>query len=625
MSLFEGTNVNLKGWIHGRKRKLILWKPKSHTRPYHTEHIANNPKSYGMTEHDLLKIIAKGMDGFEPEDDETKDIFQDIKVGRFDRSDEIDDHMYSQGWVRVVLNKGTSSIEAPRAYKRNILPAAKVLAKRFAWEQIEFLEIGDILNDDVPELISDEGSWKTYLKTGKIPKKTEIGSTMAMFREWTQLDEGKFGHTLWIDPKGKIYDMNDRKEITDPKGHPYTHYDWVAANFTKYFGKTAPDNMGTVVYNAPHEKGWARIRNNSREIDVEVNVRKLTRSQKKALRDIVDAGPEYGNKGINRPMYIDAWVKNKKSRAGDKAYSNYEEIVDFLSETINECWDTHVQKGYKMKGGKRVPNCVPRNEEVDEVYKDSGLGKWFGQSAGGEPGWDRYNTKGDRVGKCGDSKPGEGKPKCLSPEKARKLRAQGGKKAIANAAKRKKSQDPDTDRPGTGNKPINVSNKIKKEETMKSFNQYLEEKNKPTNPKLWAASIAAAKSKFDVYPSAYANAWASKHYKSKGGGWSKSESVEEGCGCNGTSEEASPAWTRKAGKNKEGGLNAAGRKSYERENPGSDLKAPVSSKTASKNPDGKAAKRRKSFCARMGGMPGPMKDEKGKPTRKALALRKWDC
>tara|TARA_Y100001973_G_scaffold87959_1_gene132548 strand:- start:101 stop:631 length:531 start_codon:yes stop_codon:yes gene_type:complete len=90
-------------------------------------------------------------------------------------------------------------------------------------------------------------------------------------------------------------------------------------------------------------------------------------------------------------------------------------------------------------------------------------------------------------------------------------------------------------------------------------------------------------------------------------------------------EEKSAAWQRKAGKNKEGGLNAKGRASYERENPGSDLKAPVSAKTASKNPDGKAANRRKSFCARMGGMPGPMKDEKGRPTRKALALRKWDC
>ena len=159
---------------------------------------------------------------------------------------------------------------------------------------------------------------------------------------------------------------------------------------------------------------------------------------------------------------------------------------------------------------------------------------------------------------------------------------------------------------------------------MKSFNDYLMEgKNKPTDPKKWAAAKAQARAKFDVYPSAYANAWASKKYKAMGGGWRK-ESVEEDCGCD--VEEKTAAWTRKAGKNREGGLNAKGRRSYERENPGSDLKAPVSAKTAKKNPDGKAAKRRKSFCARMGGMPGPMKDPKtGKPTRKALALRKWDC
>ena len=75
------------------------------------------------------------------------------------------------------------------------------------------------------------------------------------------------------------------------------------------------------------------------------------------------------------------------------------------------------------------------------------------------------------------------------------------------------------------------------------------------------------------------------------------------------------AWQRKEGKNKEGGLNEKGRKSYERENPGSDLKAP--------QPEG--GPRKKSFCARMGGVKGPMKDEKGRPTRKALALKKWKC
>ena len=84
----------------------------------------------------------------------------------------------------------------------------------------------------------------------------------------------------------------------------------------------------------------------------------------------------------------------------------------------------------------------------------------------------------------------------------------------------------------------------------------------------------------------------------------------------------SPAWQRKAGKDPEGGLNRKGRESYKRETGGT-LKPPVSAKQAAKSP--KASARRKSFCARMSGMEGPMNDEKGRPTRKALALRKWDC
>ena len=71
-----------------------------------------------------------------------------------------------------------------------------------------------------------------------------------------------------------------------------------------------------------------------------------------------------------------------------------------------------------------------------------------------------------------------------------------------------------------------------------------------------------------------------------------------------------------------GGLNAKGR-AYFKRTEGADLKPPVSAKQAAKSP--KAAGRRKSFCARMGGVKGPMQDEKGRPTRKALALKKWDC
>jgi hypothetical protein len=74
------------------------------------------------------------------------------------------------------------------------------------------------------------------------------------------------------------------------------------------------------------------------------------------------------------------------------------------------------------------------------------------------------------------------------------------------------------------------------------------------------------------------------------------------------------AWTKKSGKSAKGGLNEKGRKSYEAENPGSDLKAPV--KTGD-NP------RRASFLARMGNMPGPERKPDGEPTRLLLSLKAW--
>ena len=89
--------------------------------------------------------------------------------------------------------------------------------------------------------------------------------------------------------------------------------------------------------------------------------------------------------------------------------------------------------------------------------------------------------------------------------------------------------------------------------------------------------------------------------------------------------DESPAWSRKEGKNPEGGLNRKGIASYRAANPGSKLSMAVTTPPSQLKPGSKAANRRKSFCARMGGMPGPMKDEKGEPTRKALSLRKWNC
>jgi Domain of unknown function (DUF6321) len=87
----------------------------------------------------------------------------------------------------------------------------------------------------------------------------------------------------------------------------------------------------------------------------------------------------------------------------------------------------------------------------------------------------------------------------------------------------------------------------------------------------------------------------------------------------------SAAWHRKAGKSAKGGLNRKGVASYRAEHPGSKLQMAVTTKPSKLKPGSKAAKRRKSFCARMSGNKGPMKKPNGEPTRKALALRKWHC
>ena len=79
----------------------------------------------------------------------------------------------------------------------------------------------------------------------------------------------------------------------------------------------------------------------------------------------------------------------------------------------------------------------------------------------------------------------------------------------------------------------------------------------------------------------------------------------------------------KGHKSSTGGLTQKGRDAYNAK--GANLKAPVTTAPSKLKAGSKAANRRKSFCARMGGMEGPMKKPNGKPTRKALALRKWNC
>ena len=257
------------------------------------------------------------------------------------------------------------------------------------------------------------------------------------------------------------------------------------------------------------------------------------------------------------------------------------------------------------------PNRKSNDERKAEIKED--LRKWFSKTDP-EGDWKRINSKGEAIGPCA-REPGEPKPKCMSAEK----RASLTKKERASAVAAKRKHDPNPERKGA---PINVSNfgKGKISEDM----EQLDEKNVPTNPELWSRAKSLARSKFDVYPSAYANGWASKWYKGKGGGWRAESTIVDDAAKYIQEKQLTEDWNKINKQDKTDGLSQKAVNAYRRENPGSKLKTAVTEK----NPTGKRASRRQSFCSRMGGMKKRLTNPENardpdSPINKAL--RRWNC
>ena len=339
--------------------------------------------------------------------------------------------------------------------------------------------------------------------------------------------------------------------------------------------------------------------------------------------------------GAAKPTYVSTDKPKKK-----KMKETYERSLTPLTEKAKKCWPGYEKKGTKKMFGKTYNNCVKKEEVILERQKtnqgerqseeqhQSTYGKAtvrnkrkFGFSGGNAMNSPKETSRGTLIDKRREehkSKRGvktKGMKEAYSANPAQQA-------AIAIAKKKKKEDDM-------------VAKKMKKEEVEI---QESDKKGKGSGTK--DACYHKVKSRYSVWPSAYASGalvkcrkvgaanWGNSSKKEDFSDW-KSEFIwEDGDSSKKLEEDKSPAWQRKEGKSESGGLNAKGVASYRAANPGSKLKTAVTAKPSTLKRGSKSAKRRKSFCSRMKGMKKKLtsaKTARDPDSRINKALRKWNC
>jgi hypothetical protein len=332
-------------------------------------------------------------------------------------------------------------------------------------------------------------------------------------------------------------------------------------------------------------------------------------------------------------------------------------------EKVDEaCWKGYKAYGMKKKGNRMVPNCKPigsvKKEEKGyqpeiehsklgdakkkaDKKRESKLpphlqGDALGKMKKAFASEDYYSGTGEKVAartkKYMDKKGMKGAPG-LDAMKAREAehKAKRGVKEDARLAMYQSGMTDASRVKGPVGKAVDkVKSTFKKKKRLDPLDRYrfqsgmtkeevvTEEDKKGKGSGTKDACYHKVKASAKVWPSAYASGRLVQCRKKGAANYGKSKSEGFEGWADNTILEKTAAWTRKEGKNKEGGLNEKGRKSYEKANPGSDLKAP--------QPEG--GSRKKSFCARMGGMKKKLTSAKtanDPDSRINKALRKWKC
>ena len=292
------------------------------------------------------------------------------------------------------------------------------------------------------------------------------------------------------------------------------------------------------------------------------------------------------------------------------------------------CWTGYKAKGTKMKDGRAVPNCVKEDEmseqhygaQVNKIPKelDAAVKMHASQSKRLKNSKEFKKDAGKEANKI----PAElDKAVAMHKSQAKRLRAAAVKEEAPKGAKYdrmikhiKKSYSKD-------------GNLTKGEEGI-AYATAWKHKNKKEEVELehWSKGGSNRQKYQKGYKNKDPEVAAEETKKCpEGTKWCPECQKCKEVTCAEKHKMKSEDWQRKSGKSDSGGLNEKGRKSYERQNPGSDLKAPVTGKVKK---GGKAAGRRKSFCSRMRGMKKKLtsaKTARDPDSRINKALRKWKC
>jgi len=168
----------VKGWGNANTGKLALTLIKGKYKPYHQEFAARNLNKLGLKEKDAIKYLD---DAYTPPTaNHTKRLWKNIQDGVIDRDKAFEDFLNKNGWYSIVIDNGTSSIGDYKGTTRKYHKIAVAIDKKYGdsmfQDSSDYFEVGT-------EDIDNKYDWNNYIKTKKVGGRTEIGRTMAQFRE----------------------------------------------------------------------------------------------------------------------------------------------------------------------------------------------------------------------------------------------------------------------------------------------------------------------------------------------------------------------------------------------------------------------------------------------------------